>query len=129
LCDDVVTRVSNTPDVVYLGYVADRLSLLKHADLLVQPSTYEGFGLSILDAFAQRVPVACADNSSLPEVAGSAAEFFDAYSASSIAAALIKILGNRDRAEELVELGSKRLESFTWEACARKTLALLTEGE
>jgi glycosyltransferase involved in cell wall biosynthesis len=127
MCQELVEKINATPGVVYLGYVEDRLALLQRADLLVQPSLYEGFGLSILDAFAQRVPVACSNISSLPEVAGDAAEFFDPYSVQSIATAMIKVLTNPTRAEELRLRGSGRLNHLTWEACARKTLAVLEE--
>jgi glycosyltransferase involved in cell wall biosynthesis len=108
-----------------MGYVKDRLALLRGASLLVQPSLYEGFGLSILDAFAERVPVACAYSSSLPEVAGDAAEFFDPYSVSSMITAMSKVLDSRSYAEVLAQRGWDRLQQFTWESCARRTLNLI----
>jgi glycosyltransferase involved in cell wall biosynthesis len=125
MCEEIVTMANNTKDVVYLGYVKDRLSLLRKASLLVQPSLYEGFGLSILDAFAEHVPVACANSSSLPEVAGDAAEFFDPYSVPSMVSAMTNVLNSRSHAEDLARRGWDRLQHFTWEACARRTLGLI----
>ncbi len=125
MCDDVLEKVRVSPDVHYLGYVADRLALLRAADLLVQPAVYEGFGLSLLDAFSQGVPVACSNVSSLPEVAGDAAELFDPYSTESITAAMVHVLGSLGRADELRRLGNRRLESFSWDDCAKKTLELI----
>jgi glycosyltransferase involved in cell wall biosynthesis len=126
MCEDTIAHAKESKDVIYLGYVEDRLALLRDASLLVQPSLYEGFGLSILDAFAERVPVACANSSSLPEVAGDAAEFFDPYSVSSISAAMTKVLNSPTHADDLVQRGWNRLQQFTWDACARKTLHLIT---
>jgi glycosyltransferase involved in cell wall biosynthesis len=77
MCQDVIEKIKVSPYVLYLGYVDDRLELLRKADLLVQPAVYEGFGLSLLDAFSQGIPVACSNVSSLPEIAGDAAELFD----------------------------------------------------
>jgi glycosyltransferase involved in cell wall biosynthesis len=122
MCQAVLEKARTTPDVVHLGYVKDRLALLRSADLLVQPSIYEGFGLSLLDAFSQSVPVACSNVSSLPEIAGDAAEQFDPYSVESITASLVNVLTSPKRAEELTRRGTSRLRSFTWEDCARKTL-------
>jgi glycosyltransferase involved in cell wall biosynthesis len=125
MCNDVLEKVRVSPDVLHLGYVPDRLSLLRAADLLVQPAVYEGFGLSLLDAFSQGVPVACSNVSSLPEIAGDAAELFDPYSTESISAAMIHVLTNPERAEELRRLGNRRLQSFNWDDCAKRTLAVI----
>jgi glycosyltransferase involved in cell wall biosynthesis len=125
MCEEILELAGRTKDVVYLGYVKDRFALLRKASLLVQPSLYEGFGLSILDAFAERVPVACAQSSSLPEVAGDAAEFFDPYSVPSMVSAMTHVLNSRSRADELAQRGWDRLQTFTWEACAQRTLRLI----
>ena len=125
MCQDVLDKAEASPDVVYLGYVKDRLGLLKAADLLVQPAIYEGFGLSLLDAFSQQVPVACSNVSSLPEVAGDAAELFDPYDTEAITSAMVNVLTAPGRHQELRARGSLRLRQFTWEACAHKTLEVL----
>lgn len=127
MCKELVAKIKATKHVSYFGYVDDHSALIKRADLLVQPSLYEGFGLSLLDAFAQGVPVACSNISSLPEVAGDAAEFFDPYSVESIAAAMTKTLKSPQRSEELRRLGYARLSCFSWDLCARKTLSVLQE--
>jgi glycosyltransferase involved in cell wall biosynthesis len=124
-CRELLARIEMTEDVIYPGYVEDRLELLRRAALFVQPSLYEGFGLSILDAFSQRVPVACSDRASLPEVAGDAATYFNPECIASMASAMISILTSPDRAASLQALGSARLHLFTWDSCARKTLSVL----
>ncbi len=110
---DKVLQVSGDDSVL--------VSFYRNASVFVYPSLYEGFGMPILEAMSFNCPVACSNTSSIPEVAGNAAEFFDPYQPESIAAALEKIVMFRERREELVSLGLERVKQFSWEVCAEKT--------
>jgi glycosyltransferase involved in cell wall biosynthesis len=92
------------------------------AACFVLPSFMEGFGLPILEAMRRDVPVACSDTSSLPEVAGDAAELFDPHDPSAIRDAITRILGEPGHAADLVARGRERCRHFTWDATARATL-------
>jgi glycosyltransferase involved in cell wall biosynthesis len=93
------------------------------SEAFVFPSLYEGFGLPVLEAMARGVPVACADASSLPEVAGDAALLFDPHDEEQIASAMQRLLGEPALRERLRALGEQRAREFTWERTARLTLA------
>lgn len=101
---------------------ADLEGLYELAECFVFASVNEGFGIPILEAMRRGVPVACSRASSLPEVAGDAALYFDPYSVSDIANALIELLSDRALAADLVSRGRTRERAFTWEATARGTL-------
>ncbi len=92
------------------------------ADAFVFPSLYEGFGLPVLEAMNRGVPVACADASSLPEVAGDAALLFDPRDVAAIAASIERLLGDPELAQSLRAKGLARAREFTWARTARLTL-------
>lgn len=104
-----------------LGYVTDQdyVNLLAGASAFVYPSIYEGFGLPILEAFYHQVPVACSNTSSLPEVAGEAAIYFDPLNIEQMAKAIAEAIKNKDK---LVEAGVKQLAKFSWDKAAKETL-------
>lgn len=111
-------------DLRMLGWVqGDELEALwSVADAFVYPSLYEGFGLPVLEAMARGVPVACADASSLPEVAGDGALLFDPRSEAEIAAAIERLLYEPQLAVRLRSAGQAQAAQFTWQRTARLTL-------
>ncbi len=124
--DQIMEKIKTHPQIIYFGYVHDRFALLHKAELLVQPAFYEGFGLQILDAFAAKVPVASSNVSSLPEVAGDAAVYFNPNSIAEIKDAIIRGVNDAQLRATLISRGTDRLASFTWQKCAQQTLSVLT---
>jgi glycosyltransferase involved in cell wall biosynthesis len=98
-------------------------ALYEIAGCLVLPTLHEGFGLPVLEAMARSLPVACSDIAALREVAGPAAVYFDPRRPEQIAAALRQMLGDRDLALRLSELGRERAAGFSWSTAAEGTLA------
>jgi glycosyltransferase involved in cell wall biosynthesis len=128
--EKILEKIENNKElVIYLNYVsdADRLQILKSADLFILPSFYEGFGMPILEAFSMGVPVVASNTSSMPEVAGDAAEYFDPNNLESIKKALFKVLTNNQLQDSLKEKGYERLKQFSWEKCAQETLKILVK--
>jgi glycosyltransferase involved in cell wall biosynthesis len=99
-------------------------NLYQYASIFVYPSLYEGFGIPPLEAMSCKCPVACSHTSSLPEVAGDAAEYFDPYDTESIRSAIETVVYSIDKSETLIARGLARLNLFSWEACAQQTSAV-----
>lgn len=109
-----VTVMSDISDTVLA-------QLYRNARLFVYPSLYEGFGIPILEAFAQQCPVVLSRASCFPEVAADAAEYFDATSADGLVSAMKRVLTDDSHRHELTEKGTRRLSLFTWDETARRT--------
>jgi glycosyltransferase involved in cell wall biosynthesis len=111
-------------DVRLLDWLSseDFEGLWEIAEMFVFPSLYEGFGLPVLEAMARRVPVACSNASSLPEVAGDAALMFDPHDEVAMAAAIERLCSDSAEVERLRARGLERAKAFTWERTARLTL-------
>lgn len=89
-----------------------------HADALVFPTLYEGFGLPPLEAMACGCPVVASRAASLPEVCADAALYCDPYSAADIAARIHQIVRDDALRSELVRKGLERARGFRWEETA-----------
>ena len=99
--------------------------LYAHAYACIIPSTFEGFGMPVLEALASGIPTACSDIPPLRESAGDAALFFDPFDEDAIAAALDRITEDERLRRALAESGPRQARSFTWERTARQTLETL----
>lgn len=112
------------------GYVSDAelASLYRRATALVFPSLYEGFGLPVAEAMSAGGCVICAETSSLPEVGGDAALYFDARDAESLARQMMRMLHEPGLRERVAALGPTQASRFTWERCARETLRVFDEA-
>jgi glycosyltransferase involved in cell wall biosynthesis len=110
----------------WLSYLpqSDVFALLQSAGALVFASLYEGFGLPVIEAFAAKCPVIASNTTSLPEVTGNAAWAVDPLDPASISRAMLDVLSNDALRAERIELGLERALRFTWEECARQTLAV-----
>jgi glycosyltransferase involved in cell wall biosynthesis len=94
------------------------------ASIFVYPSLYEGFGIPLLEAMSLNCPVVCSSVSSIPEVAGSAAEYFDPMDPDSIRYAIELVLNSKERQAELINHGRQRCQFFSWERCAAETSSI-----
>ena len=88
----------------------------------VFPSLYEGFGIPVLEAFACGCPVAASNTSSLPEVGGDGAVYFEPQSEEGIRDVVISLIEDSEYRQHLTELGRKRATYFSWQDTARKTV-------
>jgi glycosyltransferase involved in cell wall biosynthesis len=95
--------------------------LYSQATLFVYPSLYEGFGIPLLEAMHCGCPVACSYCSSMPEIAGDAAVFFNPEDTEEMTAVLEKTVQSETILAVLKERGQQREQRYTWDACVTKT--------
>jgi glycosyltransferase involved in cell wall biosynthesis len=110
----------------FVPHVAQELlpKLYAAADLLVMPSTIEGFGLPVLEAMACGTPVVCSRAASLPEVGGDAVLYFDPASFEELASLIEQVLSSPELQKTLRAKGLERAKQFTWEESTRKHIEL-----
>jgi glycosyltransferase involved in cell wall biosynthesis len=120
-----VQRLGLDGRVLFPGFVADAdlPALYSAARVLAYPSTYEGFGLPILEAFACGTPVVTSTAPCLPEVAGDAALLVPPTDVSALGDALRRALTDEALRQHLAALGAERVRLFTWDRAARQLLA------
>src|SRR5688572_3309644 len=107
---EIFQSVRNSPwqdDIQLTGFVeADTArSLIASADALIYPSRYEGFGLPVIEAMASGTPVICSNVSSLPEVAGDAALFFNPAKEDELVSHLQTITTDESLRQKMISLG------------------------
>ncbi|NHZ71810.1 MAG: glycosyltransferase [Aquificales bacterium] len=122
----LTSKLGLTEAVTFLGPVSDEdlPGLYAGADLFVFPSQYEGFGLPVIEAMACGTAVACAHTSSLPEVGGDAAAYFDPNDTADIAHTIIHLLQNEDERISRQQQGIQQAAQFTWTKTAQMTIDL-----
>ncbi len=128
-CPEFFRRVESSQfahDIRMLGYVPfeDVLALYQGADLFVYPSFYEGWGLQVHEAMTAGVPVAVANNTTLPEIAGDAADTFDPHDAGDMSRSMERILTDTVFRDQLVARGHERVKLYSWRKAAEATLAV-----
>jgi alpha-1,3-rhamnosyl/mannosyltransferase len=101
--------------------------LLRGAALEVIPSLYEGFCLPMLEAMACGVPTIASSSSCLPEISGGSLRYFDPYSVEAIADCIEEALESQVLRAELAGRGKERAQQFSWDLCAKETLAVVEQ--
>jgi glycosyltransferase involved in cell wall biosynthesis len=115
--------------LMFSGFVSEfvKYRLLRHAEFLVYPSVYEGFGIPALEALSLGKPVLASLTSSFPEVIGEAGVYFDPFSVTDFAAAFKEIAHKKKQAQ----LAAKALPvaaQFTWQRMADPVVAWAAES-
>src|SRR5581483_5243975 len=102
--------------------------LFAGADAFVYPTTFEGFGMTLLEGMAAGLPVACSNIEPVRTLAGNGAILFDPHNTQEIEKALFRITEDEDLRRCLRQAGPLRAGQFSWKETARATLAALIEA-
>jgi len=126
LYDDFFAALERSPArdaVIFPGYAPDEdlPAIYAGAQALVLPSLYEGFGLPVLEAMACGTPVATSSTSSIPEVGGEAALYFDPTDVEQIVETTRRLLRDAALREEVRARGLAQSVRFSWERAAQET--------
>jgi len=116
-------------DVIFPGWLdqADLPAIYSASELYLYPSNQEAFPIPLTEAMACGTPIVTSRVNGLAEIAGAAALLANPQDPDEIAGAVRQILGDPSVRARLVEAGIERSSIFSWEACARRTLEILTE--
>ena len=122
--DQHLSQLDDPRAVLLPGYVPDEdlPAVLGGAMALVLASLYEGFGLPILEAMACGTPVVCSNVSSMPELGGDAARYFDPQDTNQMADAIAQVLRDSDLRAVMRQRGLGQAAQFSWQRAARETL-------
>lgn len=120
LADAAMREIERDDTALWLPHVdaADLAAIYAEAAAFASPSAYEGFGFAVADALASGLPAVIADSSSLPELCGDAAVRLPELSAAAVATALLSILADDERAQQLRRGGVQRAAEFDWDRSA-----------
>jgi len=101
--------------------------LYSKSNLYIFSSYSEVFGLTSLEAMAQRCPVLISNKSALPEINSNAALYFNPDSVSQISEGIVKILDNKKIKNRLIIAGKKNIKRFDWNKTVRLTLNIINK--
>ena len=115
-------------NIIFTDFIPDSQKnwLMKHASAYVFPSLMEGFGLPPLEAMQVGTPVVSSNATCLPEVLGTAVEYFDPRDTSDMAEKITYVIDTPARQKELVTSGKTQLKKYSWQKMARETHAIYT---
>jgi glycosyltransferase involved in cell wall biosynthesis len=124
--EEFVSRL-RARDVHHLDYLdpAELQEVYRKAEVFVFPSIYEGFGFPLLEAMAHGVPTIAAESSSLPEIAGDAAIYFDPRDSAQLESAISHVVENHEVRHALIARGHEQVAKFRWATAAERTLEVL----
>lgn len=122
----VIKDLGLAKDVLFTGYIiGDELTPLFHnAEFFVMPSLYEGFGMTVLEAFATETPAIISKVASLPELSGEAAYYVNPLNTEELADAMMLFASDENIREQYRTKGLEQAKKFDWDKTALETLEI-----
>ena len=115
--ENFITDLNIRDKVRYEGISNDRdlATMYKKAACFIYPSSHEGFGIPILEAYSSGCPALLAKSSCFPEIGGDAALYFENGNQGQLMEQLKRVLSDKAFADNLRNKGRARLKDFSWE--------------
>jgi glycosyltransferase involved in cell wall biosynthesis len=122
-----IADLNLTDDVVFPGWIDQRdlPVLLRLADLFILPSWYESCSIALLEAMASGCAIVTSNTGGTPEIIGNAAAFVEPGNPDNIAEVTYAVLSDEERRARMEQESRKQGKLFSWDRCARETLAAL----
>lgn len=123
-------QIKNDKETIRLGYVSDEEldGIFNLASVYCQPSYYEGFGLSILEAMSRSCPVVATEIQAHVEIADKAALFVDPNNPKDMADKILRVVNDPSLRKFLINSGLSNLKRFSWEKAAKETLEVYKQS-
>jgi len=123
---DIITKLGMNKEIFYLGRIPNEYLpyLYSGADIVMYLSSYEGFGLPVLEAMASGSPVLSSNRSSLPEVVENAGVLVDPFDIEDIANRVYELLTNEGLRKKCIDSGLIRARQLSWESVAQRFIRL-----
>ena len=124
---DVIDELGLTNDVTVLEYIDhDEMPVLYNAaSIFIYPSSYEGFGMPVLEAMACGTPLITLDNTAFPEFAGGIGLLLTDASVETLTEGLWNLIQDRELQKHMTQLGPERAAEYDWKLVAQKYLDLM----
>jgi glycosyltransferase involved in cell wall biosynthesis len=121
-------RLAVSPDVIGIAHLShEELALAYNAaTLFVYPSSYEGFGMPVLEAMASGTPAIALDNTAFPEFAGGVAKLLPDAGVETLREGIEALLGDSSLRERMAAAGPARAARYDWPIIARQYVELMT---
>lgn len=125
----VMKRNKDKNQVKYLGKIdySKLPEYYSNSDVFIFASTCETFGMVLLEAMGSGLPVLCSDKSSMKEMLGNSAKYFDPLSIQSIKNSVVEIYNRKSELKKMSEKSIELAAQYSWENCAYKTFQFLSE--
>lgn len=116
-------------NVIFTGHKVgkDLVELYQAADLFIEVSLYEGFGLQVVEAMACGIPVIVSNTTSLPEVSGSAGILIDPIDIDGLSSAMVRVLTDSSLESQMRKMSLERAKFFSWDRAAKEVLSVYEE--
>ncbi|NOU92964.1 glycosyltransferase [Paenibacillus sp. LMG 31456] len=119
--NEIINQMNLQGKVHHFGYLSELevSALMAGANFLVFPSLFEGFGIPVAEAMSNGIPVMCSNNTSLPEVGGDAAQYFDPRKPEEIAEIMYMLITDNILRQKLITKGTEQVKKFNSETMVK----------